>query len=118
MSDDDILVTIRGLNDRYADAFATADTDALLALFEAEWERAVPMVTDADQSREHLGVHVDDLDARIISLLLAGYADHAVASQTETSMRTVQRRVQLLMQRTGAETRMQLGYRAARLGWI
>jgi len=27
--------------------------DALLALFEAEWERAVPMVTDADQSREH-----------------------------------------------------------------
>jgi len=92
--------------------------DALLALFETEWDRAVPMMTDADQGRKHLGPEVDDLDVRIISLLLAGYADHAVASQTETSMRTVQRRVQLLMQRTGAETRMQLGYRAARLGWI
>ena len=36
MSDDEILATIRGLNDRYADAFATADADALLALFEAD----------------------------------------------------------------------------------
>lgn len=39
--------------------------DALLAPFEAEWERAVPMVTDADQRPEHLGVEVDDLDARM-----------------------------------------------------
>ena len=57
MSDDDILVTIRGLNDRYADAFATADADALLALFEADGGIVDGSSRDAlghDQLREML----------------------------------------------------------------
>lgn len=91
--------------------------DALIALFDSEWDRAVPMVTNAAQSKDHLGAEVDDLDAQIISLLLSGYSDQAVASLTGSSLRTVQRRVHLLMQQTGAQSRMQLGYCAARLGW-
>lgn len=34
--DEDVLATIRELNDRYAEAFATADADALLTLFEED----------------------------------------------------------------------------------
>ena len=34
--DEDILATVRAANERYAEAFATADADALLALFEAD----------------------------------------------------------------------------------
>jgi hypothetical protein len=33
---EDLLATIRAANDRYAEAFASADGDALLALFEVD----------------------------------------------------------------------------------
>ena len=56
-ADDDILATIRALNDRYAKAFAAADPDALLALFEADGGIVDGSSRDAlghDQLREML----------------------------------------------------------------
>jgi hypothetical protein len=90
--------------------------DALVALFEAKWELGIPVVTEGvapEPGRTAIG----DLDVRILSLLLAGLTDHAVATQTQTSLRTVQRRIRHMMDLTGANTRMQLGYQAARMGW-
>ena len=60
---------------------------------------------------------LDDLDAQILSLLLVGLNDQAIAYHLGTSLRTVQRRVRHLMDRAGARTRTQLGWKAARLGW-
>ncbi|MFE7403445.1 helix-turn-helix transcriptional regulator [Streptomyces sp. NPDC057557] len=50
-------------------------------------------------------------DGKLLSLLVAGVADTAIASQTGLSRRTVQRRIQNLMERAGAGTRMQPGGR-------
>ncbi|MCI4066306.1 transcriptional regulator TrmB [Micromonospora sp. R77] len=89
--------------------------DALIALFEREWATATEVVTSADGFS---GTGVDDLDVRILTLLLAGLTDQAVAGHLRTSLRTVQRRVRRLMDLARVQTRMQLGYQAARLGWF
>ena len=52
-----------------------------------------------------------------MTLLLAGLTDQAIAGQLDTSLRTVQRRIHALMQHARAETRIQLGWHAARNGW-
>ncbi|MEU4607269.1 LuxR C-terminal-related transcriptional regulator [Kribbella sp. NPDC023972] len=56
--------------------------------------------------------------ARLLGLLLAGLTDQAVANQLNLSTRTVQRRVRALMDMVAADTRLQLGFHAARRGWI
>jgi Homeodomain-like domain len=92
--------------------------DALIALFETVWERAYPLSPKAITTGQlEPPVDIDKLDRQIIALLLAGLTDHAVAGQLGTSLRTVQRRIHHLMSRAGAETRIQLGWHAARNGW-
>lgn len=92
--------------------------EALLALFEQVWQRAsrITMSADGWAAGEVPGA-LDDLDARIVGLLVAGLTDQAVAARLDLSLRTVQRRVRVLMELTGARTRLQLGLRAGRLGW-
>jgi sugar-specific transcriptional regulator TrmB len=92
--------------------------DALAALFEAEWRNATEVAFSAGAIVEVEPDAIDDVDAQIISLLLAGLNDQAVAYHLKTSLRTVQRRVRHLMDLARAETRMQLGWQAARLGWV
>jgi len=91
--------------------------DALEALFEAEWSRGAEIVVSAGEIGEIAPDAIDDVDAQLLSLLLAGLNDKAVAYQLGTSLRTVQRRVSHLMDLARVETRMQLGWQAARLGW-
>ncbi|NUU18968.1 hypothetical protein HP550_17085 [Cellulomonas humilata] len=88
--------------------------DALVALFEAVWERATPLVSSPDQVPEGMAKDLDEIDAQVLSLLLAGLTDQAVASHLDLSLRTVQRRVRYLMDLAGVETRVQLGWQAAR----
>ncbi|WP_374099643.1 helix-turn-helix domain-containing protein [Streptomyces sp. I4(2020)] len=57
-------------------------------------------------------------DRRLLALLVAGVADKAVATRMGLSRRTVQRRIQRLMELAGATTRMQLAWQAARRGWL
>ncbi|MFD4745513.1 S8 family serine peptidase [Streptomyces rubiginosohelvolus] len=57
-------------------------------------------------------------DRRLLSLLVAGVSDKTIASQMQLSRRTVQRRIQRLMERSDAATRMQLAWHAARHGWL
>lgn len=61
---------------------------------------------------------IEDLDAQILSLSLAGLTDRAIAAQLNTSLRTVARRVRHLMDIAKVQTRMQLGFQVARLGWL
>jgi len=91
--------------------------DALCALYESEWSKGIDInVSSGSQAGSDLGL-LDDLDAQVLSLLLVGLNDQAIAFHLETSLRTVQRRVRHLMDRAGARTRTQLGWKAARLGW-
>ena len=91
--------------------------DALCALFESEWSNATEIVVSAETIDEISPGAIDDVDAQILSLLLSGLNDQAVAFQLKTSLRTVQRRIRHLMDLARVETRMQLGWQAARLGW-
>ena len=72
----------------------------------------------ADGKVEGPRLGLPELDARILGLLLAGLTDQAVANQLGLSMRTVQRRVRALMDRVSADTRLQLGFHAARNNWL
>ncbi|MFE6968256.1 hypothetical protein [Isoptericola sp. NPDC057653] len=88
----------------------------LVALFEALWATAAPVVLHGAAAAPGSGAE-DDVDARLLSLLLAGQTDEAAAHQLGVSLRTVQRRVRELMDRAGVRTRVQLGWHAARAGW-
>ncbi|MEV7080925.1 helix-turn-helix transcriptional regulator [Streptomyces sp. NPDC093516] len=57
-------------------------------------------------------------DSKMLSLLVAGVTDKAIASQMNLSRRNVQRRIRSLMERAGVGTRMQLAWQAARRGWL
>lgn len=89
--------------------------DALIALFEGVWRDATPFARPDEQAA---GSDLDDQDFRILGLMLVGLTDQSVANQLGLSLRTVQRRVKVLMDIAGVSTRIQLGWHAARKGWI
>jgi DNA-binding NarL/FixJ family response regulator len=91
--------------------------DALCALYESEWSKATEVNISAPAEAEVELGPLENLDVQVLSLLLAGLNDKAIAYHLGTSLRTVQRRVRQLMDRAGARTRTQLGWKAARLGW-
>jgi sugar-specific transcriptional regulator TrmB/DNA-binding CsgD family transcriptional regulator len=91
--------------------------DALLLLFDMVWASArelLPATGLAAQPTDG----IDELDARLLTLLLAGLTDQAIAGQLGISARTVQRRVSALMARAQVSTRFALGHEAARRGWF
>jgi DNA-binding NarL/FixJ family response regulator/DNA-binding MarR family transcriptional regulator len=78
--------------------------DALIEMFSLLWDQAVPVVP----------ARMDPLDARLMTLLAAGFKDDAIARQLTLSSRTVGRRVAELMETLGARTRFQAGIHAQR----
>lgn len=94
---------------------------ALAALFEAVWLRSYPLeLSNLDGTAttgEDPGGAPTAVDRQILALLLAGLTDHGVASQLDLSLRTVQRRLRHLQDLAGVQSRMQLGWHAARHDW-
>ena len=88
--------------------------DAMCALFELSWQRAQPTYLRAGEAENQ---ELDEVDQHLLVLLRAGITDKAIAGQLGMSLRTVQRRLQLLMARAEVNTRFQLGVAAARRGW-
>ena len=88
--------------------------DALIALFESVWRDAIPFARPGEEAAGDL----NQQDSRILGLMLAGLTDQSVANQLGLSLRTVQRRAKVLMDVAGVSTRIQLGWHAARKGWI
>ena len=90
----------------------------LVAYFESTWERAYPLLPNAAGTEvEEVKPDIDEFDSRILALLLTGMTEDAVAGQLKTSRRTVQRRIHELMVKAGVETRIELGWKAARNYW-
>ncbi|MGH3355494.1 MAG: helix-turn-helix domain-containing protein [Nocardioidaceae bacterium] len=83
---------------------------AMIALFEAYWERgiAIPGLSHADDERP------DDL----VALLARGAKDEQVARLLGVSLRTVRRRIAALMDDLGVESRFQAGMEAVRRGHL
>jgi sugar-specific transcriptional regulator TrmB/DNA-binding CsgD family transcriptional regulator len=92
--------------------------DALSALFEMYWERAVPL--HIKQERPDMTGHdaPNETDRALLSLLAAGLTDKAVADHLGWHERTAHRHLRLMMRRLDATTRFQAGYQAVRRGWL
>jgi DNA-binding CsgD family transcriptional regulator len=97
---------------------------ALAALFEAEWERALPLSeiladrVDVERAGQPNGEAPDEDTRSLLTLLAAGLSDAAIARSLEWSERTTQRRIQRLLHTLGASTRFQASVLAARRGWL
>jgi DNA-binding CsgD family transcriptional regulator len=92
---------------------------ALRALFEQLWEEGTPLRFRQDGHWEEAA----DPDFRpeereLLSFAISGLTDNAMARHLGVSRRTVERRLQRIMQRVGASSRAQLGLLAARRGWL
>jgi DNA-binding CsgD family transcriptional regulator len=79
------------------------------AMFDQAWRSALPMPESAAQL---------DTDERLLTLLASGLKDEAIARYLGVSLRTVRRRVAVLMELLGAQTRFQLGSAAERRGLL
>ena len=84
---------------------------ALSTLFEGLWQRALPMQMPTDPVAAGRRAAVDE--HRLITLLLSGLTDEAIARQLTLGYRTVQRHIAALMTKLGAHTRFQAGVQAA-----
>jgi DNA-binding NarL/FixJ family response regulator len=89
--------------------------DALIALFEAEWERGTPIPSRHDPPA---CTAPDVTTTRLLALLSAGFTDEHIARSLGCSPRTAQRKVAELMRELEVTTRFQLALRASNLGWL
>jgi DNA-binding CsgD family transcriptional regulator len=86
---------------------------ALESLFEAEWDRALPLLPENPPSP------APGPDTRaLLVLLAAGLTDAAIARAQGWSERTTQRRIHRLMTDLNASTRFQASLTAAHRGWL
>ncbi|MEU2957246.1 LuxR C-terminal-related transcriptional regulator [Streptomyces xanthochromogenes] len=89
---------------------------ALCGLFEATWERAVPLDSCKVQERDDRGLV--PAEAEVLRLLAKGHTDEYIAKRVGVSSRTVRRIAADLMEKLDARSRFQAGARAALRGWI
>lgn len=93
--------------------------DALIALFEMYWARALPLELTAGRAelaRDDPGPTRGE--RHLLVLLVGGLTDQEIAAQLGISDRTVRSRVRAMMVRLDAATRFQAGYQAVLRGWI
>lgn len=88
--------------------------DSLVALFEALWRVAAPLGFDEKSS-----IEVEERHLRtVVGLLAAGLSDARIARTMGVSERTVRRKVAMLLEHLGVETRFQAALRARELDWV
>jgi sugar-specific transcriptional regulator TrmB/DNA-binding CsgD family transcriptional regulator len=93
--------------------------DGLITLFEYVWTAAIPLHVYGESNGGAQAASVlSDEDRELLSMLLAGLSDEAIAMHRELSVRTVQRKVHALMDVANVRTRMQLAWEAARRDWL
>jgi predicted transcriptional regulator/DNA-binding CsgD family transcriptional regulator len=89
--------------------------DVISGLFEATWDRAVPLNRGESRAGE---APLSHRDRQLLGLLASGATDTVIARTFNWSIRTVQRHIHELMQHVGARTRFQIGMEAVRRGWL
>jgi len=97
----------------------SAVLDSFLALFDYVWDTATVLLAvtpddPGDPRRSPLSAE----DRYLLSLLLAGLTDQAIAGHFRVSVRTIERRVRALMDAAHVRTRTQLAWEAARQHWL
>lgn len=85
---------------------------ALTLWFESLWSRAAPVPELEGGSAR------PDQRRFLLEQLVAGSTDEVIARKLGLSLRTVRRRIALLMSDLGVDTRFQAGVEASRRGWI
>ncbi|WP_051966270.1 helix-turn-helix domain-containing protein [Kitasatospora mediocidica] len=120
ISDDRMAIIPISIGDSVLDAAYVIHPSALMqaldGLFEAEWDRAVPLQVAVGAEP---GLGEPDADHRkLLGLLAAGLTDESIARSLGWSARTTQRRLQALMRELGATTRFQAGMSARERGWL
>lgn len=99
--------------------YQSAILDGLLTLFEYVWENSVRLdVANGRTCPAGVDSVLSPEDRQLLSLLLAGLTDEAIAAHFRVSVRTVQRKVHALMEVASVRTRMQLAWEAARQDWL
>ncbi|MGV9249083.1 helix-turn-helix transcriptional regulator [Streptomyces sp. NPDC003710] len=88
---------------------------ALLALFDAYWKDAEPLEPDTDQ---FVPGEPTAQEREMLRMLAAGDKDETVARALGISVRTERRMVADITARLGASSRLELGVKAAKLGWV
>ncbi|MFH9074443.1 hypothetical protein [Streptomyces alboflavus] len=79
-------------------------------LFEALWERALPLGGG--------GPRLSDEHRDLLGLLAGGFKDEAIARRLGVHVHTARRRISRLLDELGADTRFQAGAQAALRGWL
>ena len=92
--------------------------DSFLALFDYVWETAVTLHGSARHTPSPERSPLTPDDRGLLSLLLAGLTDRAIAGHLKVSVRTVERRIRALMDAAHVRTRTQLAWEAARQNWL
>jgi DNA-binding CsgD family transcriptional regulator len=90
--------------------------NALIALFEAYWERAHPVFDGTTTLSAHPDFSGEE--EAVLRMLAAGMKDQAIARQLGVSRRTAARRTERILELLDASSRFQAGAQAARRGWI
>jgi sugar-specific transcriptional regulator TrmB/DNA-binding CsgD family transcriptional regulator len=105
--------------------FKSALLDSFLALFDYVWATATGLHVrgqDNIPAQQAIGAERPSAlrppDRQLLSLLLAGLTDQAIAAHLAISVRTVERKVRALMDAAHVRTRMQLAWEASRQGWL
>ncbi|WP_328908199.1 hypothetical protein OG230_00985 [Streptomyces sp. NBC_00234] len=89
--------------------------DALVDYWRLCWRQAAPLFGDATGAMDDAPGEEDRL---VLSLLVSGLKDEAIARQMGWSVRTMRRRMSRLHELLGATNRFQAGVIAARRGWL
>lgn len=76
------------------------------------WDMATPI------ARARARSDYDERDRKILSLLASGASDSVIARHLGVSRRTVERRIRILMDRLGAQTRFQAAVLAVQRSWL
>ena len=107
-----LTVNERGSRFRSVVVHRSVLTEALHALFDVLWRGATPWPTRAS------GSGTTEQQQILLGYLVSGMKDEAIARQLGCSRRTLQRRVDTLLDELGATSRFQAGALAARRGWL
>lgn len=98
--------------DPTASALVVSDAllgNALVPLFDALWERSVPIGSAARSEGS-------DEDRELLTMLASGLKDEAIARRLDIHVHTVRRRITRLMRELNVQTRFQAGVQAALRG--
>jgi DNA-binding CsgD family transcriptional regulator/DNA-binding MarR family transcriptional regulator len=92
---------------------------SLVALFEAEWERAIPLRAFlGEEPTPAVADEPDETRMAVLSCLAAGLTDEGIARSLGCSLRTAQRHIRRLMQDLNVTSRFQAGMEARQRGWV